>query len=146
LHRDLSSDWIHGGDELIELSMSEAQWASFVTAMNIGDGVQCTLEYVGDERIPALPEPASRADQFASEMKRTVEASSKALRELSKEVEGMGLPKGKTRQILGSIGHALMQLESNAPYVAKRFDEHVEEGVEAAKPRPSTTTSRYPSR
>jgi hypothetical protein len=38
LHRSLNRDWHYGRDELIEVALSEAQWATFVSAPNIGSG------------------------------------------------------------------------------------------------------------
>jgi hypothetical protein len=131
--RDLSSDWYHGTGQLLEVSLSEAQWATFVSAMNIGDGVPCTLERIGGQSIPGIPDPVSRADQFSEEMKRTTQRSVDRLKELSKAVEGMGLPKRKTVEIAEAIAGAIQDLHSSVPFVAKRFDEHVEEGIEAAK-------------
>jgi hypothetical protein len=43
LNRSLSRDWASGGEEYIEVALSEAQWASFVSTLNSGTGIQCTL-------------------------------------------------------------------------------------------------------
>src|ERR1044072_9591215 len=53
--RDLHRDWLYRKREFIEVEMSEAQWASFVSSMNSGDGVACTLRYRDGERIPGMP-------------------------------------------------------------------------------------------
>jgi len=53
--RDLHRDWIGGGKEYIEIAMSEAQWASFVSSMNTGDGVPCTVEHINREDVPGFP-------------------------------------------------------------------------------------------
>lgn len=52
--RDLSHDWIHGEEQIIEVEMSEAQWASFVSSMNAGDGVPCTVRWRDGEWIPGF--------------------------------------------------------------------------------------------
>jgi hypothetical protein len=41
--RDLNRDWLHAEREFVEVEMSEAQWASFVSSMNAGSGVPCTI-------------------------------------------------------------------------------------------------------
>src|SRR5882672_2554814 len=50
--------WRQFGQKVIcEVNLSEAQWASFVTAMNVGSGVPCTLSYrqTGDLlRVPMI--------------------------------------------------------------------------------------------
>ena len=50
--RDLSHDWIHSRKQIIEIEMSEAQWASFVSSMNVGNGVPCTIRHQGYEQVP----------------------------------------------------------------------------------------------
>jgi hypothetical protein len=50
--RDLATNWYHGGQELIELDMSYAQWLEFITTMNMGTGTPCTLVFA-----LALPAP-----------------------------------------------------------------------------------------
>ncbi|KKL96942.1 hypothetical protein LCGC14_1839510, partial [marine sediment metagenome] len=39
LHRSLSGDRAHSGKRLIEVALSEAQWATFVSSLNQGSGV-----------------------------------------------------------------------------------------------------------
>lgn len=133
LDRDLSNDWYHDREELIEVALSEAQWATFVSAMNVGRGVPCTLNHVNQQSVPSLPAPASRADQFVDEMKETLKSSTDRLRKLQAEVKAMALPKGKTAQVLSGIAKAIQEIEANVPFVAECFDEHVEHGIEAAK-------------
>lgn len=45
LSRSLSNDRWHGDKHIIRLSLSEAQWATFVSSMNVGFGVPCTLKW-----------------------------------------------------------------------------------------------------
>ena len=39
LHRDLNRDWHFGRNELIEVALTESQWATFVSAPNMGSGL-----------------------------------------------------------------------------------------------------------
>lgn len=133
LTRGLSHDWHHACEDLISVSLSEAQWATFVSALNVGAGVPCTLEYVDGKHVPRLPAPVARTEQFTDEVKEKLAGSLSSLRSLSQEIEEMKLPVGKTKQIQHTIGRVLQELKSNLPFVAKSFDEHVERGVEAAK-------------
>lgn len=72
--RDLNHDWIHGGHEYIEVELSEAQWASFVSSMNNGDGVPCTVRYIDNQDIPDMPhEP-----RLALSMQETRDAAHRA--------------------------------------------------------------------
>src|SRR5688572_30436551 len=40
---DLYRDHLMAERQVVEVQMSEAQWASFVSSMNAGDGVPCTI-------------------------------------------------------------------------------------------------------
>lgn len=52
--RDLSRDWPHATREIVEVTLSEAQWATFVSSLNMGEGTQCTLAHVMGERKPPI--------------------------------------------------------------------------------------------
>src|SRR5687767_12050919 len=44
LDRDLSHDWPFPRQEIIEVALSESQWAHFVSSLNAGSGAQCTIQ------------------------------------------------------------------------------------------------------
>jgi hypothetical protein len=45
--RDLSHDWVHPGRVVCEISLSMAQFASFVAGTGLGGGIPCTIEWTG---------------------------------------------------------------------------------------------------
>jgi len=53
--RDLNHYWHFGGRDLIEVHLSEAQWATFVSSMNVGMGVPCTLAFQAKEGAGEVP-------------------------------------------------------------------------------------------
>ena len=124
LHRDLSHDWHHDRETMIEVDVSEAQWATFVSAMNVGGGVPCTLAFVrGEGPMPDLPLP-SRTDQFKGEVEETIQDSIDKIKAVMAKV-----PAARQRE----LALAVQELEANLPFVAKSFGEHVEKTVEKAK-------------
>lgn len=125
LVRDLSHDWHHGGDELIEVLLSEAQWATFVSSMNMGDGVPCTLTRLQGERMPGL-ELEQRTEQFSREVDEHVQEAIAEIDEVLAKLPQKGEAASKLRL-------ARMQLVSNLPFIAKSFGEHMERTVEKAK-------------
>src|SRR5690606_8026331 len=49
MYRDGYSESIHGGGKsYAEVWLSEAQWVSFVSRMNVGSGTPCTLRHYGN--------------------------------------------------------------------------------------------------
>lgn len=129
-HRSLSNDWYHGREELIEISLSEAQWSTLVSSVGQGEGVPCTLEHIGHVRMSIIPEPKeSRIKQFGDEMKNRFAGIRETVAALRQRItEGKG---GKeSLRMLDSIEQAAV---SNTTFTAKQFDEHMETTVEHAK-------------
>jgi hypothetical protein len=91
LKRSLSTDWPFAREELIEVAMSESQWAHFVSAMNTGQGAQCTIQHINRETIPGLPRPVDRRDQFGAELKENVREALERLQKLTELIGASGL-------------------------------------------------------
>jgi hypothetical protein len=132
LHRSLSNDWHHQTRHKIEINMSEAQWATFVSSMGQGGGVPCTISYDHEGMKPGITLP-DRREQFKGEADEVTARAVKALEQLDAELEGMSLPKGKTAAIRSSLTTARRALDNALPFVADQFSEHIERTVEKAK-------------
>jgi hypothetical protein len=124
--RDLSTDRPHAQEELFEVDLSEAQWAEFVSAMNIGFGVQCTIRHIGGEFMPGLPWPEKRTDQFRKELTEKLGDSLESLADLTAAIEGMNLTAKAKRELLARVDTSRRRLTEGAPFVAKQFAEHME--------------------
>lgn len=134
LKRSISNDWPHERlRPYIEVDMSEAQWATFVSSMNMGSGVQCTLRYKDGDEVPELPEPTRRHEQFAGEIKEKQRVALSRLHELSAALADSGLSAKKLKPLLDLVSSAAMNVGSNTEYVAKQFGEHMERVTESAK-------------
>lgn len=133
LHRNLSHDWPFARGEYIEVSLSEAQWARFVSAMNVGEGVQCTVSAKDGLSLPQIPEPPRRVEQFTSEVDRDLEKAVAALKTLRAKVGSQKLSLAAKNDLVGHVDKALRELTSGLPFVATSFAEHVERTTEKAK-------------
>lgn len=123
--RGLSKDWIHGHREIIQVAMSESQWAAMISSLNFGSGVPATLEHLKGERVeqPVLTE--DKTEQFSNEMGGCIEAIIAQVEELKK---------GKhTKKTLHTLNVIISHLKANIPYVQDSFDRHMEERVDKAK-------------
>lgn len=134
LRRDLSHDWwFPESRSLVEVQLSEAQWAHFVSSLNAGEGAQCTFRSIDGKPVPQLPAPKSRIDQAKAEIRKAMENAFSDLDELAEQVRGMGLAKNKTEALLKQVERVKMQMTSNVPFRLQSFDEHMEKTVEKAK-------------
>lgn len=123
--RGISNDWYHGGPQLIEVALSEAQWATFVSAMNVGNGVPCTLQWLPGEEIPAIQPIQSRRDLHRAETEdrmRDAIASLEALRDAA-----------PTKKLRDMAEDALRRVTDGVPWVTEQFEEAAEEMIEKAK-------------
>lgn len=130
--RGLSHDWFHPGKEYIEVYLSEAQWATFVSSLNQGSGPCCTVTALAGQSIPQLPKPRSRTEQMSGEVGERLEDVVASLKSAIDRIDAL-TPKAKAKEIKGDLSHALMNLTSNLDFVADSFDEHAEKTVEKAK-------------
>lgn len=131
-HRGLNRDWHFGREEIIEVMLSEAQWATFVSSPNVGSGVPCTLNHLAGESIPSLPDAPDTRSLFKVEMKEMVAELQNDLSNIAKELDGP-LGKKKVEDIRKSLELLSGRLTGSTGFVADSFDEHIEHTVEKAK-------------
>lgn len=134
LSRSLAQDWVHETRlPYIEVHMSEAQWATFVSSMNNGTGVPCTLGNKDGIAAPRLPPPKPPEATFKSEVEADTAAAMSAMRDALKAVDGLGISKKKAEEVRGKIVSAMRKLDDSLPFIAGMFSEHMENTVEKAK-------------
>ena len=133
LKRSLSRDWFFGRNELIEVAMSEAQWASFISSMNMGSGVPCTISHIDRHQVPQLPNPPKETGQFDNELKERLGIVEDALKKLGEQINTMPVSEKKKKELLDSLGSAMRNLTPNLKFVSDQFGEHMEDTIEKAK-------------
>jgi hypothetical protein len=126
LTRDLSHDWVHssGRHTYIEVALSEAQWATFLSTLNVGDGVPATVQW-RDGPVSAIAPMEDRRAQFNEEIDARLADTLATLRE--------ALDAAPTKAQKAKIAKAIQEIEANLPWVAQQFDKHAEETVERMK-------------
>lgn len=132
LNRSLNRDWPFAREELIEVSLSEAQWATFVSTLNHGSGVQCTLSHLQGEMIPGIRQQKPQSERFAKEMQQAVADIQDELRKLAGDLNGP-LAKTKAAELRKQLEWIAEKVGTHTVFVANQFDEHMEETTEKAK-------------
>jgi hypothetical protein len=133
LHRGLSQDWHHPRERLIELILTEHQWASFVSSIAVGEGVPCTIYAKGLEYVPGIKRTRTRAGQFNQEMTGRLALARTKLTELADLIGVSGLSGKRKHDLLMVLEAADRNIQDNLNFVAESFNEHMEEQVEKAK-------------
>jgi hypothetical protein len=132
--RDLSRDWLHPSQELVELDMSEAQWASFVSSMNT-TGVPCTLRRTENNRDVAGVPHAPRLAQSIAEVH---EAAQEAFNDIQRAMEALEAldPKAgvrERREALRELRARINNAVPNVDFAGKMLAEHAENVVQKAR-------------
>jgi hypothetical protein len=128
--RDLHTDWVHeagGRGEIVEVAMSEAQWASMISSMNTS-GVPCTIRHTEkDGRMPEL-DFDSRLDLTHREVRQKAQDALAEVREALEAVKAK-----PTKANVRALENRLENAPANLEFAAKRLTEHAEEVTTKAK-------------
>lgn len=134
--RDLNHDWIHGsGLELIEVELSEAQWASFVSSMNTS-GVPCTIRATEtDHQVPGLPyDPRlARSMQEVKNSAVVIFGKIREARDAYEKALADKAPAKERNEKLRALHFAVENAGSNMTFAAKTLVEHTENVVQRAR-------------
>jgi len=133
LRRGLSNDWPGMLGELIEVDLSEAQWATFVSDMNRGSGIQCTLRFLPGQDIPGIERGSDRKKQFKMEASQVLKEGEAAARHLSDLIERGGRKTEMRDAIRDVLRVFSADGSSGVSFIADQFSEHVEKVTEHAK-------------
>jgi hypothetical protein len=128
--RDLNHDWKHGREDLFEVAMSEAQWASFVSSMNSGEGTPATLTFdrtLDDPRVPGMP----HAPRLQVSMDEVHSAAAKAQAKVQEAFAAY--QEKKTVGNLRALEIAISHMTPNMDFAATSLSEHAENVVTRAR-------------
>lgn len=126
--RSLHHDHHMRDQEFLEVEMSEAQWASFVSSMNTGDGVPCTIRRREDQiAIPGVPfEP--RFEQSMDEVRNAANEALAKIKEAFKVVE-----EKPTKANIKTLRYAIENTPANLAFAGKSLTEHAENVVQKSR-------------
>lgn len=140
--RDLHNDYVHPGEELIEFSMSHAQWARFVAGSDMNFSTEVTLGRYSEggtySLIPRIAQKEeTRKDQFDREFQQKLAESLQGIRKSVENLQELAsdktVSKVELRRIVSSLQNQLGNLPSNLDFAVKQFKEVTEKGVQDAK-------------
>ena len=137
--RGLSNDFYMGTGDIVEVEMSYSQFAECISAMNVGDGVPCTITYTEkDGHIPAISKNMSKRQQFRDEFTEYIQKAMGSIQEqIIRIQESLDSKKNlgvKERQeIVKKLGIVRSNIGCNLDFVASQFDEQIDKSVNEAK-------------
>lgn len=133
MNRSLSNDWPFAREELIEVALSESQWATFVSSMNRGEGVQCTLQHLHGKMVPQIPRIEGKIAQFRAEGSEAADEAVREIQAFRQEITDSKLSQKQKEQWLKRLSFIEGRTTGNLRFVASQFGEHMEKVVQKAK-------------
>jgi hypothetical protein len=135
MERDHNRSWFYAQKQKFEIAMSESQWGAFLSSMNQGSGVPCTIRFDERGRIPECPYSPEVLD-FKQELDVEVEN----IVALMDEAMAMGneLGKGKTikkkefKDLLAQLWEAQRTLYDRLPFLKQSYEEAMSKTTQAA--------------
>lgn len=133
LKRDLAQDWFNTTGTVVEVCLSEAQWAAFISSPNRGQGVPCTIRSLNGKAVPEVSAPPSRAEQFDGEVAERGARIVAALDALDAALSDAKVSDKQRAVLKNYVRTARQEVISNMPFVLRSFAEHAETIVTRAK-------------
>jgi hypothetical protein len=133
LKRSLARDWTFSKKEYIEVAMSEAQWATFISSMNQGCGVPCTVTRRNGDLIPQIAQVRDTKSVFANEVRAEITKSLERLQAVSEKLSQGAISKTKAAELAAEVTRIREGLPSCIEFVGEQFSEHMENVVEKGK-------------
>jgi len=121
---------------LIEVWMSQTQFAEMVSTLNCGSGTPCTIKYLNGKAIAECPahNPVVKIDdgfyEKTQELTERMDTDAKEIKEILKKPN---LNKADREAILTKVHHLHMEVRANLPYMKQCFSEAVSNTVMHAK-------------
>ncbi|MGV0949112.1 MAG: hypothetical protein ACOYB3_00260 [Azonexus sp.] len=152
-HRNLSNTWYHGKDEIIEVNMTQAQWAELLSSFNRGPGVPCTLNHVNrnaandyvEMGVPACPETNERQEieiEFKREMRKLTDGMKALLEKAASFQDKPSINKADRKEFLDIATTLNRKIDSCMPFIQGQFNEAMDGIVVAAKADIESFTSQ----
>ena len=152
-YRNLSNTWYHDKDEIIEVNMTQAQWAELLSSFNRGPGVPCTLNHVNrnavndyvEMGVPACPETNERQEieiEFKREMQKLTDGMKELMLKAKSFQDKPNINKQDRKEFLNIAETLNRKIDSCMPFIQGQFNEAMDGIVVAAKADIESFTSQ----
>lgn len=130
----LHGNHVMGEGEIVEIAMSEVQYAAMLTSLNYGQGVPCTIQRVGGKLVEEPP-----ADRTQEKFRQESQGHYEELARMAEELEGLTRLKASEikqpqRERMNFLALKIQQgLTCNREFFIKQFTEEMSRVTTAAK-------------
>lgn len=135
-NRSLNNDSIHNKKQIIEIEMSENQFAQFITTMNHGSGIPCTIRHINGKKM-SDPPFQTKQELFEAEFQKDMDNYTidleKTLANTMAILEKPNIGKEDRKVILSNIQSLVRKLNDDMPFMRTQFREQMDGVVNEAK-------------
>lgn len=130
-------DRFHAKDRtpIVEIEMSQTQFADMITSMNIGDGSPVTIRRIQEKRMGDCPHENKRM-QHSKEFKDRMVEFGNSLTQTKADIYSMlekRLPKKDQHDLKNMLDGMIQEIRSNIPFFENQFAEQMDKTVTEAK-------------
>lgn len=137
--RCLHEDGYYGRGLIAEVEMSYSQFTECITAMNVGDGVPCTIRYTEKYgHIPAIAENNSKRERFRNEFSDTILKAMDQVQDQINEIQkslddkkSLGVKDRK--EMISKLQQVKNNIGVNLDFCVGQFDEQMDKTTLEAK-------------
>lgn len=143
--RSLSNNWFFDEGELIEINLTQAQWAELLSSFNRGPGVPCTLNHVNAELatehfpsqgVPSCPETNERQiieEEFKKEMANITRGLNDLIKKAQEFQDKPSINKADRKAYLDIATTLQRKIDSCLPFIQGQFNEAMDGVIVQAK-------------
>lgn len=131
--RHLSRFWFSEVDPIVEVALSPAQWATFLTSLNVGNGVPCTITRRGRDMVPGIQPEAPEEEFHRKEVDEAIVEAKTALDDLQGDIDNLKISAAARRELSSKIATAKMAIGSSQSFIRQSFGEYVQKRTERMK-------------
>ena len=134
--RSLNKDRFYAKKELIEVEISENQFAQLITSANQGDGIPCTIRHVDYKRM-ANPPFQTKQETFEKELQKEMDNYvvdlEKTMANTREILKKPAIGKGDRDLIEKDINRLYKFISDSLPFMHTQFREQMDDVVSEAK-------------
>lgn len=133
--RSLNTDTFYAKKPLVEVDMSEQQFAQFICNAYTHSGAPCTIRRSESGTRPLLEGQQLKSERYYNEAKETVQEVLQELQSLQDKVNTLSgkIPKKTQEELNNAIGGTFRKLSDHVPWIVQQIHEHMDKVVQAAK-------------
>jgi len=133
--RDLNQQWYHGkAKPLIEVVLSDMQFAELLTTMNVGSGVPCTVrQHPEHGYLKYEAPPANERDKINKELEQQCVAAMSYLDAVVDEINATPMSGKAKTSLTKAVEMARRQISGHLPFIETQYKEAMDRLEREAK-------------